>query len=80
MTERLTMEEIETRFKDEWVLLVDLDKDDHGPQLRGGRVAAHCKDRIVIDRESVKLPRPVHCAILYAGTLSATGKEFSLNL
>lgn len=44
MTELLSMEEIKDRYRDKWVLLVDI-KSDPGPVLRRARVVWHGHDR-----------------------------------
>lgn len=65
--ERLTMKEIENRFKSEWVLL-------ENPvttkmlEIKSGTVLAHCKDRDELYRRAAVL-RLRHSAILFTGPL-----------
>ena len=65
--EVLSVEEIHSRFKGEWVLVEDpqVDKD---LNVRRGRVAFHSKDRDEVDRKAIEL-RLKHSAFLYTGAL-----------
>jgi hypothetical protein len=65
MAEVMKIDEIEARFPDEWILVIDPDT---GPDLkvRSGVVAAHSKDRDEVDRKSLEL-RPRRCAIWFNG-------------
>ena len=61
----MSLEEIESRFPDEWILVIDPDM---GPDLtvRSGVVAAHSRDRAEVDRKSLEL-RPRRSAIWFNG-------------
>jgi len=65
MNEVLTMDQIEARFPEEWVFIVDPDT---GPDLkvRSGIVAFHSKDRDEVNRKAMEL-RPKRCAVFYLG-------------
>ncbi|CAN5871996.1 hypothetical protein BH23GEM7_BH23GEM7_20600 [soil metagenome] len=67
MDETLTLEEINTRFASEWVLIVDPDTDD-ALEIRRGRVRFHSKDRDEVYRKAIEL-RPSRFAMLYTGTI-----------
>jgi hypothetical protein len=67
MTEVMSWAEIEARYPNEWVLIIDPDT---GPDLkvRSGVVAAHSKDRDEVDQKALELrPRPRRTAILFLG-------------
>jgi hypothetical protein len=67
MSEVLSIDEIQSRFDSEWVLVAD-------PQLNerrevvGGRVLWHSKDRDEVYQKAVEL-RPKHSAFLYTGSI-----------
>jgi hypothetical protein len=65
MSQVMTKQEIEARFPDEWILVIDPDT---GPdlELRSGLVAAHSQDRDVIDKKALEL-RPRRSAIWFNG-------------
>jgi hypothetical protein len=67
MNEVLTIEEIESRFDSEWVLVEDPELDDHLNVLRG-RVLCHSKDRDEVYQKGIEL-RPRHSAVLYTGRI-----------
>ena len=73
MDDILTREEIEERYKDEWVLLGDHESDEFLRPTRG-RVLCHSKDRDEVYRTGVEL-KPRHSATMYVGT--CTGCTFS---
>jgi hypothetical protein len=69
MSELMTRAEIEARFPDEWILVIDPDT---GPDLRvrSGVVACHTKDRLELHRvarEVVRELRPGRCAVWFNG-------------
>ena len=65
MNEHMTIAEIEARFRDEWILVIDPDT---GPDLkvRSGFVAAHSKDRDEVDRVAIAL-KPRRSAVWFNG-------------
>ena len=67
MTESLSMDEIQSRFDSEWVLLEDPQLNEY-QEVLGGKVLWHSKDRDEVYRKAVEL-RPKHSAFLYTGTL-----------
>ena len=67
MNDVLTIEEIESRFDSEWVLLDDL-KTDKAQRVVSGRVLAHSRNRDDVDRTLLML-RPRHYGMWYTGKL-----------
>jgi hypothetical protein len=65
MPEVMKIDEIEARFPDEWILVIDPDT---GPDLkvRSGVVAAHSKDRDEVYRTALAL-RPKRSAVWFNG-------------
>ena len=63
----LSVEQIHSRFKGEWVLVEDPEVDKDLNVLRG-RVVFHSKDRDELDRKAIEL-RLKHSAFLYTGTM-----------
>lgn len=65
MAEVLTIDEIESRFPDEWILVIDPVS---GPDLkvRSGVVAAHSPDRDEVYRTAIQL-RPKRSAVWFNG-------------
>jgi hypothetical protein len=61
MDEVLTMEEIEARFPEEWILIDKPEKDQFG-RVAGGRVVYHGPDREEIYRKALEIPSPRHIA------------------
>ena len=66
MDEILTVEEIETRFAPEWVLIGD-PQTDEDLSLRAGRVLFHSPDRDEVYRKALEL-HPGRFAVRYLGT------------
>jgi hypothetical protein len=66
MDEVLTVEEIETRFAPEWVLIGEPQTDEN-LSLRAGRVLFHSPDRDEVYRKAREL-RPGRFAVRYLGT------------
>lgn len=65
--EILTMDEIKEKFDSEWVLIAEPLKDQQLNVL-SGEVVYHHPDRIVFDREVLKLnPHPKNFAVLFLG-------------
>lgn len=67
MEQEMTMEEIESQFDSEWVLLEEPETNEQLKVIRG-RVLHHSKDREEVYRKAVKL-RPKRSAILYTGKI-----------
>jgi len=67
MEELMTFDEMQRRFKSEWVLVSDPEVDEHFHVVRG-KVVFHSKDRDEVCRKIVDL-RLQSSATLYTGTL-----------
>ncbi len=67
MDNEMTIEEIESQFDSEWVLIED-PKTDDGLKVLGGRVLHHSKDRDEVYRKAVSL-RPKRSALIYTGEI-----------
>ena len=67
MEKEMTIEEIESQFDSEWVLIED-PKTDEGLTVLGGRVVHHSKDRDEVYRKAVSL-RPKRSALIYTGEI-----------
>ena len=67
MVEEMTIEEIESKFDSEWVLIGD-PRTDEPLDVLGGRVLCHSKDRDEVHREAVSL-RPKRSAVVYTGEI-----------
>jgi hypothetical protein len=67
MNEQMTIEEIESQFDSEWVLIED-PRTDEELKLLGGRVLHHSKDRDEVYRKAVSL-RPKRSAVIYTGEI-----------
>ncbi len=63
MSELMTYAEMESRFPDEWVLILEPETDQHLRVIRGV-VACHSKDPIEIDRVALEL-RPKRSAMKF---------------
>ncbi len=63
----LTITEIESQFKDEWVLVED-PQTNEALEVQRGTVRAHSKDRDEVYRTAVEL-RPKRFAVLYTGKM-----------
>lgn len=76
MSEFMTRAEIEVRFPDEWILVID---PDIGPDhfVRSGVVLAHSKDRDEIDRMAIKAPAR-HIAVWFNGDPIPAGMKVLL--
>jgi hypothetical protein len=73
--EILTLAEINARYPDEWVLVVDPEVDEHLNVLRG-QVAFHSRDRDEVDRKALQL-RPKSSAFIFTGR-TPEGMVFAL--
>jgi hypothetical protein len=67
MNREMTIEEIESQFDSEWVLIED-PRTDEGLKVLGGRVLHHSKDRDEVYRKAVSL-RPKRSALIYTGEI-----------
>ena len=67
MNEVLTIKEIESLFRSEWILVGDPDTT-RNLEVKSGTVLCHSKDRDEVYRKAREL-NPRHSAILYTGTL-----------
>jgi hypothetical protein len=67
MNEILTVEEIQSRFDSEWVLVADPEVNKHLEVLRG-KVVWHSKDRDEVYQKAIELGLK-HVAYLYTGTM-----------
>jgi hypothetical protein len=79
MSDVMTLAEIETAYPCEWVLMVNLQKDQH-KQILSGQVIFHSKDRDEVYKRALALPIPRHIAVLYTGPVPAPGMETLLGL
>jgi hypothetical protein len=67
MDEILTLEQIESQFPAQWILIGD-PQTDANHALLGGRVLFHDPDRDAVDRKLLEL-RPARFAFRYVGEL-----------
>jgi hypothetical protein len=67
MEKEMTIEEIESQFDSEWVLVED-PQTNEALEVLGGKVIHHSKDRDEVYRKAVAL-RPKRSAILYTGEI-----------
>ena len=67
MAEVLTIDEINKRFPDEWVLIGDPETDE-SLEIRSGKVLFHARDRDEMYEKALEL-RPTRFATLYTGEL-----------
>jgi len=67
MDKEMTIEEIESQFESEWIL-IDEPKTDEDLKVLGGRVLHHSKDRDEVYRKAVSL-RPKRSALIYTGEI-----------
>jgi hypothetical protein len=67
MDKEMTIEEIESQFDSEWVLIED-PRTDEALNVLGGKVLHHSKDRDEVYRKAVSL-RPKRSAVVYTGEI-----------
>ena len=67
MSELMSLTEIQTQFKSEWILVEDPETTE-SLEVKGGRVLWHSKDRDEVYRKGRELA-PKSSAILYTGTM-----------
>lgn len=65
MDDVLTIEEIESQFPSEWVLVED-PQTNEALEVQSGKVLYHSKDRYEFDRKVLEF-RPKRFAVLYTG-------------
>ena len=66
-TEEMTLSQMKSRFRSEWVLIGDPDTD-RALNVRGGKVLHHSKDRDEVYRKAISL-RPMRSAVMYTGRI-----------
>jgi len=67
MEKEMTIEEIESQFDSEWVLIED-PQTNEALEILGGKVMHHSKDRDEVYRKAVSL-RPKRSAVVYTGEI-----------
>ena len=67
MVKSMSIEEIESQFNSEWVLVED-PQTNETLEILGGKVLHHSKDRDEVYRIAVNL-HPTRCAVLYTGEI-----------
>jgi hypothetical protein len=77
MSEVLTIEEINRRFPNEWVLIGDPDTNE-SLEVLSGTVLCHGKDRDEVYQAAIDLPSPKRIATHYTGELFEEGVEYIL--
>jgi hypothetical protein len=76
MSEILSIQEIESRYPDEWILLEDPETGAN-QKVSGGIVRCHSADRDEVYQKAIELS-PKRIAFLYTGTVPEEGMEFAL--
>lgn len=66
----MTIQEMETQFGDEWIL-VQAPETNEAMEVTRGEVVCHSRDRDEVYRRAVALPRPKHYAVLFTGKMPA---------
>lgn len=77
MSELMTRDEMESRYPDEWIFVVDPDLDEHDRVVRG-IVKCHSKDPHEIDRIAIEL-RPGRSAMFFTA-VTRSDEMFALLL
>ncbi len=72
----MTIEEIESQFDSEWVLVGDPQTNEH-LEVLSGKVLHHSKDRDEVYRKAIE-SHSSRFAILYTGEIPAPGTELVL--
>jgi hypothetical protein len=67
MEKELTIEEIESQFDSEWVLVED-PQTNEALEVLSGKVIYHSTDRDEVYRKAISL-RPKRCAVLFTGEI-----------
>ncbi len=76
MTETLSIDEIESRYPDEWILIGEPQMNNALAVLRG-TVLWHSPNRDEVYQKAIEL-RPKHIAFHYSGTVPQADMEFAL--
>jgi len=77
MSEVLTIDEINRRYPDEWVLIGEPETDE-SLEVLSGRVLYHGTDREEMIRVAQQLPAPKRIATHFTGELFPDGMEYCL--
>lgn len=77
MTDVLTIDEINHRFPDEWVLIGEPETDE-SLEVLSGTVLFHGKNREEMVRAAQQLPEPKRFATYFAGELFPDDMEYCL--
>lgn len=77
IAEVLTINEINERFPDEWVLIGDPETDESLEVVRG-KVLCHSKSRNEVNQAAIDLPAPKRIAVRYPGALFENDVEYIL--
>ncbi len=72
--EALAFTEIKNRFSDEWVLILNPEKDEAG-EITGGRVLYHGTDKQEVYKELLKHKKE-HVGLVFAGDLTVDMPTF----
>ncbi|MCC6221644.1 MAG: hypothetical protein IT291_10435 [Deltaproteobacteria bacterium] len=80
MSEKLSWNEIRTRYKDEWVQLVDVNWDLSTPDPQAGVVRVHHRDKKEFKKLLANGEKPKRAALLYTGELFPADAIYSANL
>jgi hypothetical protein len=76
MAEKLTWDEIKKRFPDEWVILVNLDRNTDDETVKGGEVFAHSTNKREL-LSSTKMALAGQCrAVRFTGQVARGGFLF----
>jgi len=76
MNELMSVEEINSQFESEWILLEDPETTD-ALEVKKGKVLWHSKDRDEVYRKAMEL-KPKHSAVLYTGPVVPEGQAVIL--
>jgi hypothetical protein len=68
MEQEMTIQEIESRFQDEWILISDPETN-QALEVTRGNVVCHSRDRDEVYRRVLALAVPRHYAVLFTGKM-----------
>lgn len=77
MAKRKSWEEMEREYPDEWLLICDIQRDDHG-RLESGVVVRHSKDKEEVYRPPA-LAKPTAFRYTGASTFAGLGSHVQIN-